>query len=187
MKLLERLFGQPEQEDEGPGIPFGRYTDSYKTTAQYDAWDRALEAFEKGEHMESYLAFFEYLRDPQIANVQFEQTNGQIHFEILQGSKRVIGNASPRSFKAEAKVAYADELDIGYMRRLMEQNYKLEYSRYALDDDDDITILFDTHSLDGSPYKLYYALKEMATNADKLDDLLLDEFSMLRPTEATHL
>ena len=187
MKILDRLFGQAENEQDEPQIPFGRYTDSYKTSEQYNAWDQALEAFEKGEYIQSYLSFFKYLCDPEVKNVNFEHKNGNIEFEIIQGSKKVIGQANARKFKAEAKVAYADSLNIGYMRRLMEQNYDLKYSRYALDDENDITILFDTYTLDGSPYKLYYALKEVATNADKLDDLLLDEFSMLRPTEATHL
>ena len=61
------------------------------------------------------------------------------------------------------------------MRRLVESNYVLEYSRYGLDDDDNLVIKFDTSALDASPYKLYYALKEVAANADKQDDLLLDE------------
>jgi hypothetical protein len=41
--------------------------------------------------------------------------------------------------------------------------------------------------LDGSPYKLYYALKELTTNADKLDDILIDEFRMLKPVDTVHL
>ena len=69
------------------------------------------------------------------------------------------------------------------MRRLIELNYDLEYSRYALDDNNTITMVFDTYALDASPYKLYYALKEIATKADKMDDLLLDEFQMLRATD----
>jgi hypothetical protein len=73
------------------------------------------------------------------------------------------------------------------MRRLIEQNFELKYSRFALDRDQNITIVFDTSSLDGSPYKLYYALKELATRADKHDDLLLDEFRNLQAVETDHL
>jgi len=69
------------------------------------------------------------------------------------------------------------------MRRLMEENFKMRYSCFALDADNDITIVFETNVLDASPYKLYYALKEVATKADKLDDLLIDEFDALHHTD----
>jgi hypothetical protein len=64
------------------------------------------------------------------------------------------------------------------MRRLLEVNYSLYYSRFAIRDDK-IIIKFDSNVFDCSPNKLYFALKELATKADKQDDLLLDEFSVL--------
>ena len=73
------------------------------------------------------------------------------------------------------------------MRRLLEKNYDLQYSHFALDPDHNLTIRFDTYTLDASPYKLYYALKELATNADKQDDLLVDEFRELESVETHHL
>ena len=188
MGLLDRLFKTSTEPKDQPNLSFGRYTDSYKEKSQYDAWDQALQAFEDEKYMDSYRAFFDYLRDPKLDNVQFEESaEGQITFEILQGSKKVMGYANEKHFKAEAKVALADELHIGFMRRLIEQNFDLKYSRFALDKSDDIHIVFDTYTLDGSPYKLYYALKEVATKADKQDDLLIDEFDMLYPTDTSHL
>lgn len=41
--------------------------------------------------------------------------------------------------------------------------------------------------LDGSPYKLYYALKELSINADKQDDILVDEFDSLHSINTGHL
>jgi hypothetical protein len=188
MSFFSKLFGQNnEVEQPQPQIKFGRYTDSYKTKFQYDNWDKALDQFEEENYLESYRAFFNYLKDERENNVNFEEEDGQIKFEILQGSKRVIGFANKKHFKAEAKVARANKMNIGFMRRLIEQNFDLKYSRFALNDSNDILILFDTYTLDGSPYKLYYALKELATNADKQDDLLVDEFEMLNPLEISHL
>ncbi|MEO0731995.1 MAG: hypothetical protein AAFZ52_04110 [Bacteroidota bacterium] len=67
-------------------------------------------------------------------------------------------------------------------------NYEMKYSRFAIDDGDCLSIVFDTPINDASPHKLYHALKEMALNADKQDDLLLEEFGdYLAPTEITHL
>jgi hypothetical protein len=186
MSLFDRLFGTASSADQ-PQLRFGRYTDSYKTPEQYAAWDQALEAFESEAFLESYRQFFQYLRDESEDNVRTREEESLIFFEIFQGSKRITGQASPERFCAEARVAYAHDLHIGFMRRLIEQNFDLKYSRYALSPDNVITVKFDTYSLDGSPYKLYYALKELSTQADKQDDLLLDEFEELQPVEVKHL
>jgi len=187
MGLFDRLFGSGDKEETQLKIPFGRYTDSYKTPEQYDAWDLSLEEFEKGNYLESYRLFFKYLRDDTCNNVQAEEVNGQINFQLLQGSKKIAGFVNNKKVSVGAKVAKTDDLNIGFMRRLMEENYKMEYGRFALDDDNDIAIVFNTYVLDGSPYKLYYALKEVATKADKMDDLLIDEFSVLHQTDESLL
>ena len=132
--------------------------------------------------MASFRAFFNYLRDAKEDNVNFSEEKGEIIFELIQGSKKIIGVANRKKVKAEAKIAITEVLNIGFMRRLMEENFKTRYSSFAIDGDNDITIVFDTNILDASPYKLYYALKEVATKADKLDDLLIDEFEVLHPT-----
>ncbi len=185
MGFWDLIFGtKTEQTIAPPNVRLGRFTDSYKSKAQYVAWDAALEKFENNDYLESYKEFFKYLRDDQEDNVRWLEENGGIRFEILQGSKRVSGFADARQLKAEAKIAQAKELSVAFMRRLVESNYSLDYSRFALDDDNNLIVKFDTFTLDGSPYKLYYALKEIAINADKQDDLLLDEFTdMLIPVE----
>ncbi|MEM1320948.1 MAG: hypothetical protein AAGG75_11870 [Bacteroidota bacterium] len=187
MGFLDRLFGGNKEPVVQPDICFGRYSDSYKTTKQYDAWDRALEKFENEDYLGAYEDFFTYLRDEQEDNVRFERKNGTIEFEIFQGSKKITGMADERKIKVEASVAIAEVLNLGFMRRLIEQNFELKYSRFALGPLNNIVIKFDSFTLDGSPYKLYYALKEVATNADKHDDLLVDEFVMLQSVNTTHL
>ena len=82
-----------------------------------------------------------------------------------------------QKLRCSARIAKGEQLNVGLLRRLIEHNYGLKYSRYALDAEGYITIVFDTFLLDGSPYKLYYALKEIATHADKQDDLLISEFN----------
>ena len=187
MGLFDRLFGGSSNTEPQPDISFGRYSDSYKEAEQYDSWDSSLDKFDEGKYLDAYLDFFRYLADEQEKNVTYRKENGGIHFEVLQGSKRIVGFADHKKVKAEAKVAVAENLNLGFMRRLMEANFSLKYSRFALDEDNNITIKFDTYTLDGSPYKLYYAIKEVATHADKQDDLLLDEFKMLNAVETSHL
>lgn len=189
MGFFDRLFNTIHQPDDDaqPDIRFGRYSDSYKQKENYQAWDVALDLFEKGDYLGSYKSFFQYLRDEKEDNVKYWEANGSIHFELYQGSKKISGTADVTKLTAEAKVAKTAALNVGFMRRLMEQNFDLKYGRFALDREQNITMLFDTYTLDGSPYKLYYALKEVATRADKHDDLLLDEFKMLQPVDVSHL
>ena len=72
------------------------------------------------------------------------------------------------------------------MRKLLDQNYNLRYSSFSLDDNDVITMQLHTDVVDGSPEKLYYGFKELATRADKQDDLLISEFSMLEQIDSAH-
>lgn len=187
MSILDRWFRSREQTDDHPDIRFGRYSDSYKPAAAYDAWDQALEYFELGEYLDAYRAFFSYLRDDEEDNVRWWEQPDGITFELYQGSKRVTGVADARRLRVEARIAQMQEARPELLRRLVEQNYSLKYSRYALDPERHITVIFDTNTLDASPYKLYYALKEVATQADKQDDLLLEEFRQLESVDSSHL
>jgi hypothetical protein len=180
MNFWERLFGTTaEPTTPQPTVRLGRYTDAYKEKAQYEAWENALTKFEAEDYSAAYEAFFKYLRDEKEDNVRWLSTEGGFEFELLQGSKRVVGTANAQKFVAEARIVKAQNLSVAVMRRLVESNFTLEYCRYALDNDNNLVIKFDSNALDASPFKLYYALKELAVSADKQDDLLLDEFGEL--------
>lgn len=181
MGILKRIFGNGYESAWPEHVRFGRYSDAYKPEEKYDAWDRALVLFENHKYLESYELFFYYLLDEDQDNVKAWQENGTLRFEVLQGSMLIFGEIGKEIIKAEARIASTDGLNIGLLRRVMELNYKLKYSRYALDPENNLTLLFDSYLLDGSPYKMYYALKEIAVSADKQDDLLLREFESLKP------
>ena len=181
MNFFDRLFGTVTENVPQPNIRFGRYSDSYKSKEQYTAWDESLDLFEQQSYLASFLSFFKYLRDVKENNVSFSEEKGVINFELIQGSQKIVGVADRKKVKAEAKIAITEDLNIGFMRRLMEENFKMRYSSFALDSDNDITIVFDTSILDASPYKLYYALKEVATKADKLDLSLIHISEPTRP------
>lgn len=183
MSFFDKIFQFGSPKETQPDIPFGRYSDTYRSQARYDAWDKAVELFEKEERMEAYRQFLVYLHDEQQDNVAWREEDGSLHFEIWQGSRVVRGTANAETVKATSRIARADVTNVGFMRRLMEYNFSLKYSRFGLSPDNVITILFDTSTTDGSPLKLFNALKEMAVHADKQDDLLLDEFRMLQTVE----
>ena len=187
MRFLDRLFSNNEVGKKQPKISFGRYTDSYKPPSHYDAWDEAQALFEQGRFLESYKRFFQYLRDEDEDNVRCWEVRGGLAFELYQGSKKITGTATPQKVRVEAKVVRAEAFNVGVLRRLLEHNFDLKYSCFALDKTGNINIVFDTYTLDGSPYKLYYALRELAIKADKQDDLLVEEFRHLAPIETAHL
>lgn len=170
-----------------PQIQFGRFSDAYKEERKYDAWDQSLVLFENQDYIESYKQLFEYLNDESAANCKYVDHKDHLTFELYQGSKKIVGKANHKNITAEAKVAKTDSLHIGFLRRLLEDNYQLKYCRYALDRDNSITAVFSSSTIDGSPYKLYSALKELATHTDKKDDILISEFEMLQPINNGHI
>ena len=179
MSFFSKIFGGAEEVKAQPRIKFGRYSDAYKSKGQYAAWDKSLELFDEDKYMAAYESFFTYLCDVEEQNVQWQREGDLYQFRVLQGSKVITGTASAKKLRVETVVAKTDALNIGFLRRLVELNFDLKYSRYALDDSGNIIMVFDTYTLDGSPYKLYFAIKELATNSDKQDDLLIDEFDMV--------
>jgi len=186
MNIFSKLFGIGKG-GEAPKVHFGRYTDAYKTADQYDAWDQSQELFEAENYTDAYASFLEYLNDPAVDNVRYEKNEDGIKFEFFQGSKKIEGVANQKQVVVEAKIAQTFQLDAAFMERLIRRNFDLKYARFALDESNILTIKFDTYTLDGSPYKLYYALKELATNADKQDDLLEDEFQNITLVGVDHL
>lgn len=182
MSLFDRIFGAAPKTLQ-PDITFGRYTDAYKSDAQQAAFDRSLEAFERGEYMTAYRDFLLFLKDEHAENITWTEADEVLSFEFWQGSRRVTGVANSEKVKIESKVARAEDLNVGFLRRLMEYNFNLKFSRFALDPNNMLCIVFDTHTMDGAPHKLLQAMRELAIHADKQDDLLLDEFKMLQPAE----
>jgi hypothetical protein len=163
-------------------IRFGRYSDSFKPKDKVDAWTESEKLFEEKKFLDSYNTLFRYIKDDTQNNVKLSGENGRIKFELLQGTKIVKGYADEKKVTAESHIAGFEKLSVAVMRRLMEMNFSLFYTRFALKDNL-ICIKFDSSTADGSPRKLYYAFKELATRADKQDDLLIDDFSTLKPVE----
>jgi hypothetical protein len=115
-----------------------------------------------------------------------ERKGEVLNFTIYQGTKVVRGNCDDRRLYAEVSLARMPQPSIPVMRRLLEQNYLLYYSRYTLQNDR-ICMRFDSEISTSSPNKLYYGLKELATKADKQDDILVQDFSHLEQIDTDHI
>ncbi len=87
---------------------------------------------------------------------------------------------------AEVKLAKMQQPSVPVMRRLLEMNFGLYYSRYALNDNE-LCMRFDTNIETANPSKLYYGLKELAIKSDKQDDLLVQDFTFLERLDEEHI
>ncbi len=187
--MLDKLFGRGKKKEAsqaGPDIHFGRYSDNNKPVAKVTRWTDADNLYKEKKYTDSLDAFFEYLRDDSIQNVVYERNGAEGRFHIFQGSKIVRGHFDGELLKAEVTLARMPQPSVPVMRRLLEMNFNLYYSRFALDNDR-LCMSFDTDMETASPSKLYYGLKELATKADKQDDLLVQDFAVLETTDNEHV
>lgn len=187
MGILDTLLGRNKIEEVSSQSVFGRYSDSQKKDEKYDHWDKALKAYEEERHLENFTHILEFLKDDKLNNLSYSEERGVITFQFYQGSKLIRGTADRNRLRAEAKIAVTHTLELGFTRTLIEQNFGLQYCRFALCEDDDICIVFDTYAVDASPYKVYYAFKELAAKADKHDDILLAEYDTLSKVDDHHV
>lgn len=185
--MFDKIFGRgKKKKGPEPDILFGRYSDNNKTVAQVSRWTEADNLFKEKKYPESFDAFFEYLRDNEVQNVVYERNGSEGRFQVYQGSKIVRGSFDKDQVKAEVTLAKMPQPSVPVMRRLLEMNFSLFYSRFALDTDR-LNMRFDSHIEAANPSKLYYGLKELATRADKQDDLLVQDFTMLQTIDNEHI
>lgn len=185
--MLEKIFGRKKKKLEAfPDIRFGRYSDNNKSLDQIKRWKEAENLFSEKKIFESFDAFFEYLKDVEVDNVLHERTESGGSFSLFQGSKILKGKYNDKNLEAEVSLAHMSTPSVPVMRRLLEQNFHIYYTRYALDKER-LCMLFDSRIDNASPGKLYYGLKELATRADKQDDLLVHDFTVLEMTETEHI
>ena len=183
--MFDKLFGRGKKPEQ-PAINFGRYSDNNKTLEKVARWTDADNLYKEKKYTESIDAFFDYLRDDTANNVILSRNGADFSFEIYQGSKIVRGKGNADHLQAEVSLAKMPQPSVPVMRRLLEQNFSLYYSRYSLDGER-LCMRFDSDIDTANPNKLYYALKELATKADKQDDLLVQDFSSLQALDTEHI
>lgn len=187
--MFDRLFGKGKRKEEAapePRLSFGRYSDNNKPVAKTSRWTDADNLFKERKYNESIDAFFDYLRDDREDNVVYERNGAEGRFRFYQGSKIVRGSFDGEMIRAEVTLARMPQPSVPVMRRLLEMNFNLFYSRFALDSDR-LCMRFDSDLETASPSKLYYGLKELSTKADKQDDLLVQDFASLETTDVEHV
>lgn len=183
--MFDKLFGGSKKAAAEPNISFGRYSDNNKSMEKTSRWTDADNLYKEKKYYQSIEAFFDYLRDEAADNVVLRGSSNSFNFQIYQGSKIVRGSGDISHLHAEVSLAKMPQPSVPVMRRLLDQNFSLYYSRYSLDGER-LCMRFDSDIETANPNKLYYALKELATKADKQDDQLVQDFSLLQSLDADH-
>lgn len=184
---IPKWISPSEDTDNTEKIIFGRQYTAYTDAAHGALWKQALADFENGDFVRSVLHTIQYISGPDSGNHWAISDEGALSFTIIQGSKELDGIATAEGLKACAKVANAKKLPLGLLRKLLELNYQLNFSRYALDESHNICLRFDSYVHDGSPYKIVAALKEIALNADKQDDQIVEDYPDVHPVNIGHI
>jgi hypothetical protein len=195
MGWLDKLLGRnndnpgnsPAGNPSSEHIRFGRYSDNNKSLAKTARWYDAEQHFKEKKYREAVAAFFDYLRDEKENNVQFRPEGDNFSFEFFQGSKKVYGTCDGQHITAHVPVVKMATPSAAVMRRMLELNYGLYYSRTAMSDENVISMIFDSSLEAANPNKLYYGLKELATKADRQDDMLIADFGSLEEIDTQHI
>ena len=188
MGLFDKLFsfGKEQTEEKVEQAVFGRYSDNNKTSFQLDEWTKSKKLYDEKKYSESIVHFFTYLRDIEKENVVFEKNGDQATFYIHQGSKKIKGTIDNNCVRAEVSIAKLNKRSVPVMRKLLEKNFKLYYSKFYLEDDK-LKLKIYNNIVAAAPGKLYYALKELCIQADRLDDILVEDFGALESYGIDHI
>ncbi|MCC6816945.1 MAG: hypothetical protein IT267_11075 [Saprospiraceae bacterium] len=171
-------FFNKEQEDK-INIPFGRTFENLKSREQLSLWDLAISSYDSDQFLESIQHFLDYMKAVNMDLVQISKSENKLEAQLVQGSRLVELCVDETYFRARVDIAEIKEDNIGLMRRLLESSYKLIYGRYCIQKNGILSIVFDGYIQEAAPNKLYEGLKEIALRADKEDDILLDDFTVL--------
>lgn len=167
-------------------IRFGRYSDNNKTLKKTQCWYKAEDLYKEKKYTESFAALFDYLRDDEEDNVHFYPSGDKFTFDLIQGSRKVYGECDGSMIVARVPLAVMEQPRTAIMRRLLDLNYSLYYSRTAMAGDNTLYMVFDSEVTTASPNKMYYGLRELATKGDRQDDLLLADFETLKQADIPH-
>jgi len=168
---------------------FGRFSDAFKPIENYQYWEESLLLFDQGKRFTAFQLFFKYLKNEKGENVRVSQLHGVLHFELIQGSKRIFGYINARTIHIHAILIRSKEYPSKLLMELLQENYNLKFCKFALAQEDEkyvLKIVADLPAKLTSPYKLYHVLRELALAADKKDDLILSNYHLVS-SEYGHL
>ena len=169
-------------------LRLGRYSDAYKSADQLAAWERSMAYFAEGNLARCFLHFLHYLRDPVEQNIHWvADQKGGLSFELLQGSRRISGWLGEPFCEAVTTIGLCRPCAEPLLSELLKVNDKLQYCRYGLGSDGQIVLRWSANASESDPYRLFFSLRELSVQADKIDDLLIQQYKDVQPVFEPHI
>lgn len=157
-------------------VKFGEYNQNAKTQEQFENWYQANENFRQKKYKEGILNMLSYLYDAAEQNVQYAPYEDGISFEIFQGSTKLEGSYLNETFYANNVIAGLENISPVVMRKALDKNGKLLYSKIGLDDNNRLLMILDIPAKDLNAEVVYYGVREALLQTDEMDDALADNF-----------
>ncbi len=168
-------------------LQFGRYSNVVNSPKRHSYWDYSFKMFEAKKYQDSYKSLLLYLENSKGDNIKLDIISKyRFNFDIIQGSKMINGKVNEDGIFLEVKIAKITAPEFGLFTNLLEENYYRHYTKYALDSDSNICLVFQSEHANASPLKIYYALREMAVSADKNDDFWIDQYASIVHSHSEH-
>lgn len=185
MSILSKLFNTPEKNE---GLILGRHSNYHLSERQDLAWNNAIDQYGNGDYLACFRNLMEFLKqEGDRTNIVYTETDKQLEFTLFQGSVKVTGKHTVDKLEVQAKLAKARELPEKMMLRLLSKNHEFEYVKYALNDANEILLILNPGLADAQPNVILRGLRELATQADKLDDLISSDFEKVDIMETAHV
>lgn len=190
MGFFSGLFKKKEtnQTETAAVVRFGRFAEPFETDELYSLRTSADDLYKEGRMLEAYVTYFNYMsaKGGPAVKLAFNEEIQTLRFEIIQGSKIVVGFITPQDIIVKADVAEFSEINVALMRFLLNQNAELAYSKFAIDENT-IFLKQSCPIKDMSPNTFNNMLAETAIAADSVDDVLVKEFSFLKPVNVQYV
>lgn len=170
-----------------PEIRFGHYSDNNKSYRKMQRWYEAEDAFKEKNYLKAFPAIFDYIADDAAQNLSFTPEGNCFTFELFQGSKKISGFCDGTRLIARVCLAHLPQPNIPVMRRMLDLNYELFYTRTTLTGNDSLCMIFESDLDSANALKVYHGLRELATKADKQDDRLSTDFPQLSLSRDGHM
>jgi len=169
---------------------FGRGINASLAPNEEHLFNKAYEAFERGDILNGYELFFKSLinftNKQSNNNILLHKKKDTLEFEIYQGLAKITGVVTQENLYAEIDIIRTSLASVAIKRYLLERNYQLTYVNY-FSDGDAIKLKLYQDNITLSPQKIFFPLRELALNADHDKEHITSEFNNVVLKDVGHL
>jgi len=170
---------------------FGRGINAQIADDEEELFNLSSKEFENKNILKAYEYFFKSLQNYSSENISNENIvleieNDELLFTLYQGSAKVTGKVTEKTFYAEVIIVKKFVANVALKRYILERNYQLTYANY-FSDGEFIKLKLYLDNITLSPQKIFFPLRELALNADFDKEHIMSEFLDATLEETSHI